>query len=218
MTARREPISSRERPAKPALPRYAIVDATVRIMRAEGLHKNGHGPAGAGAGHRPASLYVYVANTAELHAPMLDALLGEVDLTGREAGADWSEQLRALMTSCALVLFTQPQREATYPSIAAHTALIDGPAQSWMRWRPCRGAAGRTGVKFRWRMSRTSSRAGERRGGKGHTVRERTPSRGATLTASPTGCAAKSRQTTAVRWHHTSESHAMRATVLPVRG
>ncbi|GII60943.1 TetR family transcriptional regulator [Sphaerisporangium krabiense] len=57
----------------------------------------------------PASLYVYVANTAELHAAVLDALLGEVDLTGRDGGEDWREQLRAVMTSYTLVLFEHPQ-------------------------------------------------------------------------------------------------------------
>jgi AcrR family transcriptional regulator len=120
MTARREPISRRERPAKPALSRPAIVDAAVRIMRAEGLHKVTMRRLAQELDTGPASLYVYVANTAELHAAVLDALLGEVDLTGREGGDDWREQLRAVMTSYTLVLFAQPQ--------LARSALIARPS------------------------------------------------------------------------------------------
>ncbi|GAA3706292.1 TetR/AcrR family transcriptional regulator C-terminal domain-containing protein [Streptomyces tremellae] len=68
----------------------------------------------------PASLYVYVANTAELHAAVLDALLGEVDLSGRGGGDDWRGQLRAVMTSYTLVLFQHPQ--------LARSALVARPS------------------------------------------------------------------------------------------
>ncbi|MFJ1730911.1 TetR/AcrR family transcriptional regulator [Streptomyces sp. NPDC088254] len=109
MTARREPISRRERPAKPALSRRWIVDTAVRIMRAEGLGKVTMRRLAQELDTGPASLYVYVANTAELHAAVLDSLLGEVDLTGRDGGEDWREQLRAVMTSYTQVLFEHPQ-------------------------------------------------------------------------------------------------------------
>ncbi|MFK4274211.1 TetR/AcrR family transcriptional regulator, partial [Streptomyces milbemycinicus] len=74
MTARREPIS-RERPAKPALSRRWIVDTAVRIMRAEGLGKVTMRRLAQELDTGPSSLYVYVANTAELHAAVLDSLL-----------------------------------------------------------------------------------------------------------------------------------------------
>lgn len=120
MTARREPISRRERPAKPALSRHVIVDAAVRLMRAEGLHKVTMRRLAQELDTGPASLYVYVANTAELHAAVLDALLGEVDLSGRQGGEDWREQLRAVMTSYTLVLFAHPQ--------LARSALVARPS------------------------------------------------------------------------------------------
>ncbi|MDQ0785027.1 AcrR family transcriptional regulator [Streptomyces sp. B3I7] len=120
MTARREPVSRRERPAKPALSRRVIVDAAVRIMRAEGLHKVTMRRLAQELDTGPASLYVYVANTAELHAAVLDSLLGEVDLTGRDGGDDWREQLRAVMTSYTLVLFAHPQ--------LARSALVARPS------------------------------------------------------------------------------------------
>ncbi|MFG3253681.1 TetR/AcrR family transcriptional regulator [Streptomyces sp. NPDC048172] len=132
---RREPVSRRERPAKPALSRRGIVDTAVRIMRAEGLEKATMRRLAQELDTGPASLYVYVANTAELHAAVLDALLGEVDLTGREggkggkggksdksdkSGKDWRGQLRAVMTSYTLVLFEHPQ--------LARSALVARPS------------------------------------------------------------------------------------------
>ena len=40
-----------------------------------------------------ASLYVYVRNTAELHAAMLEQLLGQVDLSPVTAAGDWRDRL-----------------------------------------------------------------------------------------------------------------------------
>ena len=93
MTVGREPISRRERPAKPALSRRWIVDTAVRIMRAEGLDKVTMRRLAQELDTGPASLYVYVANTAELHAAVLDDLLGQVDLSGAEGGDGWRDQL-----------------------------------------------------------------------------------------------------------------------------
>ncbi|MFH8403832.1 TetR/AcrR family transcriptional regulator [Streptomyces sp. NPDC018019] len=120
MTARREPISRRERPAKPALSRRWIVDTAVRIMRTEGLAKVTMRRLAQELDTGPASLYVYVANTAELHAAVLDSLLGEVDLSGGDGGDDWREQLRAVLTSYTLVLFERPE--------LARSALIARPS------------------------------------------------------------------------------------------
>ncbi|MEU7044068.1 TetR/AcrR family transcriptional regulator [Streptomyces varsoviensis] len=117
---RKEPVSRRERPAKPALSRRGIVDTVVRIMRAEGLEKVTMRRLAQELDTGPASLYVYVANTAELHAAVLDALLGEVDLTGREGGDDWRGQLRAVMASYTLMLFEHPQ--------LARSALVARPS------------------------------------------------------------------------------------------
>ncbi|MEV7687683.1 TetR/AcrR family transcriptional regulator [Streptomyces bungoensis] len=120
MTAGREPISRRERPAKPALSRQWIVDTAVQVMRAEGLDKVTMRRLAKELDTGPASLYVYVANTAELHAAVLDALLGEVDLTGAGVGDGWREQLRAVLASYTAVLFEHPQ--------LARSALVARPS------------------------------------------------------------------------------------------
>ncbi|MFC4914001.1 TetR/AcrR family transcriptional regulator [Actinomadura gamaensis] len=120
MSVRREPISRRDRPAKPALSRGWITETAVRIMREEGLEKVTMRRLAQELDTGPASLYVYVANTAELHAAVLDALLGEIDLTGRDGGEGWREQLRAVMRSYTLVLFQYPQ--------LARSALVARPS------------------------------------------------------------------------------------------
>ncbi len=97
--------SRRERPAKPALSRAWIVAETIRIMRTEGLEKATTRRVAQALDTGPASLYVYVANTAELHAAVLDELLGSLEL---RANGDWRVRLRALLHDYAAVLFTYP--------------------------------------------------------------------------------------------------------------
>jgi AcrR family transcriptional regulator len=99
-------ISRRERPAKPALSREGIVGAAVAVMRAEGLDRVTMRRLAQELDTGPASLYVYVRSTAELHAAVLDALLGEVDLT--PTGGDWRERLRRVLDSYIGLLFDNP--------------------------------------------------------------------------------------------------------------
>lgn len=86
------PVSRRERPAKPALTYEGIVGTAVRLMRAEGLQRVTMRRLAQELDTGAASLYVYVANTAELHAAILEDLLGAIDLTAAKpatvTGAD----------------------------------------------------------------------------------------------------------------------------------
>ncbi|GAA4015950.1 TetR/AcrR family transcriptional regulator C-terminal domain-containing protein [Allokutzneria multivorans] len=100
------PRSRRERPAKPALTREGIVAAAVGIMRADGLRKVTMRRLAEELDTGPASLYVYVRNTAELHAAVLDELLGTVEPP--EATGDWRERLERVLTSYTFVLFEHP--------------------------------------------------------------------------------------------------------------
>jgi AcrR family transcriptional regulator len=97
--------SRRERPAKPALSREWIIAETIEIMRTEGLEKATMRRVSQALDTGPASLYVYIANTAELHSAVLDELLGA--LPSEQAGA-WNEQLEELLRSYADVLFAHP--------------------------------------------------------------------------------------------------------------
>jgi AcrR family transcriptional regulator len=91
------PRSRRDRPAKPALSREAIVDAGLDILRSEGIDALSMRRVAQALDTGPASLYVYVANRDELHALLFDAAIGTIDVEQTDAGR-WREQLHALLT------------------------------------------------------------------------------------------------------------------------
>jgi AcrR family transcriptional regulator len=109
MPSRTRPvISRRERPAKPALTREGIVATAVKVMQAEGLDRVTMRRLAQELDTGPASLYVYLANTAELHAAMLEQLLGQVDLSPVTAAGDWRGRLMQILSSYTSILFEQP--------------------------------------------------------------------------------------------------------------
>ncbi|MGC0363510.1 AcrR family transcriptional regulator [Rhodococcus sp. 27YEA15] len=111
--------SRRDRPAKPALTRDGIVSTAVNLLRAYGMQKVTMRRLALELDTGAASLYVYVKNTAELHAAVLDELLGEVDL-GENTSGTWQEQLEHVLTSYTSVLFE-------YPSLA-QAAMVARPS------------------------------------------------------------------------------------------
>ena len=115
-----QPRSRRERPAKPALTRDGIIATAVRLMEAEGLQRVTMRRLAQELDTGPATLYVYVANTAELHAAILEELLGEVDLSPAAAAGDWRERVKAILTSYNEVLYAHPS--------LAHSALVARPS------------------------------------------------------------------------------------------
>ncbi|MFI7387064.1 TetR/AcrR family transcriptional regulator [Streptomyces sp. NPDC049813] len=126
----RTPRSRRERPAKPALSRAGIVAAAVHVLRTEGLGKVTMRRLARELDTGPASLYVYVRNTDELHAAVLDELLAEVDLSpAREPGGEWRERLTRLLTSYLEMLFRHPSlaRSAltVHPAGAHYLDLVE---------------------------------------------------------------------------------------------
>ncbi|MBP2327691.1 AcrR family transcriptional regulator [Kibdelosporangium banguiense] len=100
------PRSRRERPAKPALTRAGIVATAVGLMKAEGLDRVTMRRLATELDTGAASLYVYVRNTAELHAAVLDELLGTVNL--RPGKGEWQDRLVEVLTSYTKVLFDHP--------------------------------------------------------------------------------------------------------------
>ncbi|WP_329066118.1 TetR/AcrR family transcriptional regulator [Amycolatopsis sp. NBC_01480] len=99
------PSRRRERPAKPALSRAGIVAVAVGVLRAEGLQRVTMRRLAQELDTGASSLYVHVRNTAELHAAVLDELLGEVGL--RPEGS-WEERLEAVLESYTEVLLRHP--------------------------------------------------------------------------------------------------------------
>ena len=115
------PRSRRERPAKPALTRQGIIDAGLTILRDEGLNKVTMRRIAEALDTGAASLYVYVRDTADLHAQILDALLIVVTESLPIEGT-WRDRLKHLLTHYMLVLFE-------YPAIARMTLTthLSGP-------------------------------------------------------------------------------------------
>lgn len=116
------PRSRRERPSKPALTHAGIIATAVELMRAEGLRRVTMRRLAQELDTGPASLYVYVANTAELHAAILEELLGAVDLNPLAGEGDWRDRLAGVLTSYTDVLFAHPSLGR-----AALTARPSGP-------------------------------------------------------------------------------------------
>jgi AcrR family transcriptional regulator len=111
--------SRRERPAKPALTRAGIVEVAMSVLRAEGLDRVTMRRLAQELDTGPASLYVYVRNTAELHGAILDELLGSVTAP---ADGDWPDRLVDLLTTYTEALFQHPALARS-----ALTAWPDGP-------------------------------------------------------------------------------------------
>jgi len=122
------PRSRRERPAKLALTRQGIIDAALAILRDEGLHKVTMRRIAAALDTGAASLYVYVQNTEDLHAQILDALLSAVTAAPPASGT-WRERLKGLLTSYLRVLFAYPEiarmTMITHPSGPHYLALVE---------------------------------------------------------------------------------------------
>ncbi|QNE17904.1 TetR/AcrR family transcriptional regulator [Kribbella qitaiheensis] len=114
------PRSRRERPAKAALTRAGIVATAVELVLAEGLARVTMRRLAQELDTGAASLYVYVRNTDELHAAVLEELLGAVDLAPATAAGDWRDRLERVLTSYADVLFE-------YPGLA-QSALVARPS------------------------------------------------------------------------------------------
>ena len=105
------PRSRRDRPAKPALSREAIVDAGLAIVRDEGIDALTMRRLAQALDTGPASLYVYVANRDELWELLFDAAIAAVETEPTDPER-WREQLQELAARTVHVMSVQ------YPGIA----------------------------------------------------------------------------------------------------
>ena len=89
------PRSRRDRPAKPALSREAIVEVALAIVREEGIEALTMRRIAQALDTGPASLYVYVANRDELWDLLFDAAVGTIETEPTDPSR-WREQLHEL--------------------------------------------------------------------------------------------------------------------------
>jgi AcrR family transcriptional regulator len=95
MPAPRAARSRRERPAKPALSRDAIVAAGLDLLRREGIGGLTMRRLAEALDTGPASLYVYVANRQQLIELLFDAAIADIEIPPIDPQR-WREQLKAL--------------------------------------------------------------------------------------------------------------------------
>lgn len=116
-TQDRTRVSRRERPSKAALSRESIVTATLKLLD-EGVDKLTMRRVAAELDTGPASLYVYVRDTEELHTAVLEELLGASGLLDDmpDDGRTWRERLVDLLMRYIGMLMK-------YPSVARVTAF-----------------------------------------------------------------------------------------------
>jgi len=100
-------VSRRTRPAKSPLSQEAIVSTALDLLSREGMAGLSLRKVAAALDTGAASLYVYVANLDELHALLLDRVLGEIALPTTRDG-DWRARLRAVLRSYSEVLYDRP--------------------------------------------------------------------------------------------------------------
>jgi AcrR family transcriptional regulator len=120
------PHSRRERPAKPALSRQRIVDTALEILSEEGLARVTMRRIASVLDTGHASLYVYVRDTEDLHAQVLDAMLASVSMG---ATGHWRERAKGLLTSYGEVLRNHPEIAritlSTQPNGPHFTAIVE---------------------------------------------------------------------------------------------
>ncbi len=94
--AEKEPVSRRERPAKPALSLEIILDTAVGLLDAEGLERVTMRRLAQQLDTGAASLYVYVRNRDDLLTLVWDRIAGEIEVPGPETG-EWRERVVQLV-------------------------------------------------------------------------------------------------------------------------
>ncbi len=104
-----EPLvrSRRERPSKPALSRAGIVAAALDLLDRDGAERVTMRRLATELDTGPASLYVYVRSSDDLHAAVLDSVLGAGDLSPR-ADAAPEEQLVDVLVAYTRCLMARP--------------------------------------------------------------------------------------------------------------
>ncbi|MFT3866265.1 MAG: TetR/AcrR family transcriptional regulator C-terminal domain-containing protein [Solirubrobacterales bacterium] len=116
--------STRDRPAKAPLSEAAVVEAALKVTRAEGLPAVTMRRVAAELDTGAASLYVYVRNRDDLLRAMLDRVAGEIPLVKPDRGR-WRRQLHDILDAFRVALETYPGLATVLPEepLATDSAL-----------------------------------------------------------------------------------------------
>lgn len=98
----------------------------MQVMRAEGLERVTMRRLAAELDTGPASLYVYIRNTAELHGALLDELVADLEKSDTPASEDWREQVISVLCAFTELLFS-------YPSLARSVLMLRPSGPHYLR-------------------------------------------------------------------------------------
>jgi AcrR family transcriptional regulator len=122
-----QPQSRRERPAKPTLSREGIINAALTMLEREGLGKVTMRRIAIALDTGPASLYVYVRNTDDLHAQILDSLLAQ--MAPIPSHGSWRQRLHDQLAEYSRILFEYPEiarmTQTTHPTGPHYLSLVE---------------------------------------------------------------------------------------------
>ena len=107
VSGKSEPVSRRERPAKPPLSRGAIVDAALALAERDGVQGVTLRAVARQLDTGPASIYVYFANRDELLGRMLDRALADVPASAVRSKR-WRRRLLDLYAATVQALDSYP--------------------------------------------------------------------------------------------------------------
>jgi len=102
------------------------VAVALRTMQEEGLERVTMRRLASELDTGPASLYVYVRNTAELHGAMLDELLADLGRHGEPSADTWRSELIDLLWAYTVLLFG-------YPSLARSVLMLRPSGPHYLR-------------------------------------------------------------------------------------
>jgi AcrR family transcriptional regulator len=129
MSPRRVPVGRSNRAAKPPLNREGIVTVALQIMHEEAFESVTMRRLAAEFQTGPASIYVYIANVAELRGAILDRLLGGLDLNRQATSETAREVLIGLLADYIGMLLGPPSLARAvlvlWPSGPNYLKLID---------------------------------------------------------------------------------------------
>jgi AcrR family transcriptional regulator len=100
--------STRDRPAKAPLSREAVLQAGLKVLRAEGIEGVTMRRVATELDTGAASLYVYVRNRQDLLNQMFDEVIGEIDLGDAPDPKRWRDQLTALLHASRVAMDRYP--------------------------------------------------------------------------------------------------------------
>jgi TetR/AcrR family tetracycline transcriptional repressor len=117
------------RPVRAALNREYIIRTALAIIDRDGLAKLSMRKLGQELGADPMAVYHYLPSKAALYDGIVDAVYGEIDLTGFDYDAPWREQVTAFLHALRAAVRRHPRALAVLSTRPAYVPAMLGFAE-----------------------------------------------------------------------------------------